>query len=89
MFEVMAVSSSLVFLGLLMVGIGVLLVWFSYRPREGGRHAEGRVTGVFFIGPVPIVVGGEGGWRLAGVVALIAFVFVVAVVVSQPGVMGG
>lgn len=71
-----------------MVGAGVLLVWFSYKPREGGR-AGGRVTGVFFIGPVPIVVGGEGGWRVAGVVALIVFVFVVAVAVSQPGVFGG
>jgi len=84
----MAVSSSLLFLGLLMVGAGVLLVWFSYRPRER-RRFEGRATGVFFIGPVPIVVGGEGGWRLAGFVALIVFVFVVAVVVSQPGVIGG
>ena len=85
----MAVSSSFVFLGLLMVGVGVLLVWFSYRPHERGRRADGRVTGVFFIGPIPIVVGGEGGWRLAGVVALIVFVFVVAAVVSQPGVIGG
>ena len=84
----MAVSSSLLFLGLLMVGAGVLLVWFSYRPREG-RRFEGRATGVFFIGPVPIVVGGEGGWRLAGFVALIVFVFVVAVAVSQPGVISG
>ena len=72
-----------------MVGAGVLLVWFSYRPREDGRRVEGRATGVLFIGPVPIVVGGEGGWRLAGVVALIVFVFVVAVAVSQPGVVGG
>ena len=85
----MTASSSLLFLGLLMVGAGVLLVWFSYRPQEGGRRLEGRATGVFFIGPVPIVVGGEGGWRLAGVVALIVFVFVVAVAVSQPGVIGG
>jgi uncharacterized membrane protein len=84
----MAVSSSLLFLGLLMVGAGVLLVWFSYKPRDG-RRVEGRATGVFFIGPVPIVVGGEGGWRLAGFVALIVFVFIVAVAVSQPGVIGG
>jgi uncharacterized membrane protein len=83
----MAVSSMLL-LGLLMVGAGVLLVWFSYRPREGGRSG-GRATGVFFIGPVPVVIGGEGGWRLAGFVALIVFVFVVAVAVSQPGVIGG
>ncbi len=85
----MAVSSSLLFMGLLMVGAGVLLVWFSYRPREGRRRVQGRATGVFFIGPVPIVVSGEGGWRLAGVVALIVFVFIVTVAVSQPGVIGG
>ena len=85
----MAVSSSLLFVGLLMVGAGVLLVWFSYRPREGRRRVQGRATGVFFIGPVPFVVSGEGGWRLAGVVALIVFVFIVTVAVSQPGVIGG
>lgn len=79
----------MLFLGLLMVGAGVLLVWLSYRPREGRRRLEGSATGVFFIGPVPIVVGGEGGWRLAGVIALIVFAFVVAVAVSQPGVIGG
>ena len=84
----MAGSSSLLLLGLLMVGAGVLLVWFSYRPREG-RRSGGRAVGVFFIGPVPIVVGGEGGWRLAGFAVLIVFVFVVAVAVSQPGVIGG
>ena len=84
----MAGSSILLLLGLMMVGAGVLMVWFSYRPREGGR-AGGRATCVFFIGPVPIVVGGEGGWRVAGFVALIVFVFVVAVAVSQPGVFGG
>lgn len=83
----MAASSSLLLLGLLMVGLGVLLVWLSYRPREGERPGV-RATGVFFIGPVPIVVGGEGGWRLAGVMALILFVVVVALAVSQPGVLG-
>jgi len=82
----LVVSAPLLGLGLLMICAGALLVWYSYRGGEG--RVETRAAGVFFFGPIPIVFGG-GRRMFAVVAALVVLLFVLSLVLSQPGSFWG
>ena len=77
-------STPLLLSGFLLIAVGILLLIFSY----GGRGVEGRGFGILFIGPIPILFGGEGRrWMLIALLA--ALLFLLFMVISmRPHMVG-
>jgi uncharacterized membrane protein len=75
----MGVSSGFVFIGLLMVLVGVIFIYLSIRatPSEINREKDG----IRYIGPLPIVVDGERKWILF---ALLVTTFIILYLVTKP-----
>ncbi|HUV55270.1 MAG TPA: DUF131 domain-containing protein [Candidatus Krumholzibacteriaceae bacterium] len=67
----MEVSSGLLFVGVALTLLGALLVYLSLRAGPG--ELDAKAAGVIFIGPIPIIVGGNRKWIIAalGVTAII------------------
>ncbi|KON30863.1 hypothetical protein AC482_02620 [miscellaneous Crenarchaeota group-15 archaeon DG-45] len=83
----MAVSAPMFVLGLSMAAIGTVMLFLSFRPREGRERFEHGGMGVIFIGPLPIALGGRGRWVLVGMaIAVVTILFLVAS--ARPDLIG-
>ena len=68
-------SIPLLLLGFVLIAAGIVLLILSY----GGGRVEGRGFGILFIGPIPIIFGGEGKrWLLIAFLAAIFFLLILA-----------
>ncbi|MBN2334313.1 DUF131 domain-containing protein [Candidatus Bathyarchaeota archaeon] len=67
----MEVSGNVLIIGVALTLIGVFMVYLSLRARPG--EVDAKATGIIFIGPIPIIVGGGRKWIIAaiGVTAII------------------
>ena len=85
----MGISAPLFGLGFAMTVIGALLLLVSFRSGEDDeRGFEYRSTGIIFIGPIPIVLGGRGKWVFIGIAAAVVIAFLVVLTMAQPSPLG-
>lgn len=81
----MAVSTPVLGLGLAMMGLGVFLVLLSIWPRDEEAVVESRSVGVIFVGPIPIVLGGNRKWLFAAILGGSIVALLLAVALIRPG----
>jgi uncharacterized membrane protein len=79
----MGVSSGFVFIGLLMVLVGVIFIYLSIRATPS--EINGEKDRIRYIGPLPIVVEGERKWIL---LALLVTTFIILYLVTKPMYLG-
>ena len=79
----MAVSTPV--LGLAMMSLGVFLVLLSIWPRDEKTVVESRSVGVIFVGPIPIVLGGNRKWLFAAILGSSIVALLLAVALIGPG----
>lgn len=84
----MSLSTPLLGLGLVLVGVGVLMFLLSFRSTEEIGDLEHRAAGVVFIGPIPIVFGGRGRWTLFGIVVVVVIFLLMMFAMAQPELIG-
>lgn len=72
----MAVSGSYLFLGVFMTLTGILMVYLSLRAKPEEVRARG--FGIFFLGPIPLIIGGRRKWIVTalGIASIIMFFLV-------------
>lgn len=84
----MSVSPQALGLGLTMSGLGTILLLLSFRSKLEKAETDFKASGVIFLGPIPIALGGKSIWTIIGLaVTVVALIFVVAVV-AQPEILG-
>jgi uncharacterized membrane protein len=81
----MAVSTTVLGLGLVMMGLGIFLVLLSIWPRDEETVVESRSIGVIFIGPIPIILGGNRKWVFAVILGGSIVALLLAVALIRPG----
>ena len=83
----MSVTLQALGLGLTMSGFGAVLLLLSLRSKLEKEAADFKASGVIFIGPIPIVLGGRSIWTIFGLaISVVAFIFVAAVM-AQPDIL--
>ena len=84
----MSVSPQALGLGLTMSGLGAILLLLSLRSKLEQAETDFKATGVIFLGPIPLVLGGKSIWTIIGLaITMVALIFVAAVV-AQPEILG-
>jgi uncharacterized protein (TIGR00304 family) len=84
----MSVSPQTLGLGLTMSGLGAILLLLSLRSKLEQAETDFKSSGVIFLGPIPIVLGGKSIWTIIGLaITMVALIFVAAVV-AQPEILG-
>jgi len=84
----MSVSPQALGLGLTMSGLGTILLLLSVRSKLEKAETNFKTSGVIFIGPIPIVLGGKSIWTIIGLaIGVVALIFVAAVM-AQPDIIG-
>ena len=84
----MSVSQQALGLGLTMSGLGTILLLLSFRSKLEKAHTNFKASGVIYIGPIPIVLGGKSIWTIIGVALSVVALIFVAAVVAQPDILG-
>ena len=83
----MSVSPQALGLGLTMSGLGTILLLLSVRSKLEKYETNFKASGVIFIGPIPIVLGGKSIWTIIGLaIGVVALIFVAAVM-AQPDII--
>ncbi len=84
----MSVSPLALGFGLTMSGLGTILLLLSFRSKLEKAETDFKATGVIFLGPIPLVLGGKSIWTIIGLaITMVALIFVAAVV-AQPEILG-
>ena len=84
----MSVSPQALGLGLTMSGLGTILLLLSLRSKLEKAETVFKASGVIFLGPIPIVLGGKSIWTIIGLaITAVALIFVAAVL-AQPEILG-
>lgn len=84
----MSVTPQALGLGLTMSGLGTILLLLSFRSKLEKAETNFKASGVIFIGPIPIALGGKSIWSIIGLaIAVVALIFVAAVM-AQPDIIG-
>ncbi len=84
----MSVSPQALGLGLTMSGLGAILLLLSLRSKLEQAETDFKATGVIYLGPIPLVLGGKSIWTIIGLaITMVALIFVAAVV-AQPEILG-
>jgi len=84
----MVVSAPLLIFGLSLMAVGVAMLLLSLRPRDRMEDVEHRGVAVFFLGPIPIVLGGKGRWALIGVTVAVVIALLLVVASMNPDLIG-
>jgi uncharacterized membrane protein len=83
----MSVSPQALGLGLTMSGLGTILLLLSLRSKLEKAETVFKASGVIFLGPTPIVLGGKSIWTIIGLaIGVVALIFVAAVM-AQPDII--
>jgi len=84
----MSVTPQALGLGLTMSGLGTILLLLSFRSKLEKAETNFKASGVIFIGPISIALGGKSIWSIIGLaIAVVALIFVAAVM-AQPDIIG-
>jgi len=84
----MSVSPQALGLGLTMSGLGTILLLLSLRSKLEKAETVFKASGVIFLGPISIVLGGKSIWTIIGLaIGVVALIFVAAVM-AQPDIIG-
>ncbi len=84
----MSISQQALGLGLTMSGLGTILLLMSFRSKLEKAQTSFKASGVIYLGPIPIILGGKSIWTIIGLaVAVVALIFIAAVV-AQPDIRG-
>jgi uncharacterized protein (TIGR00304 family) len=84
----MSVSPQALGLGLTMSGLGTILLLLSLRSKLEKAETVFKASGVIFLGPIPIVLGGKSIWTIIGLAITVVALIFVAAVVAQPEILG-
>jgi uncharacterized membrane protein len=83
----MSVTPQALGLGLTMSGLGTVLLLLSFRSKLERVRTGFKTSGVIFLGPIPLVLGGKSIWTIIGLaISVVALIFVAAVV-AQPEIL--
>ena len=83
----MSISPQAIGLGLTMSGLETILLLLSFRSKLEKAETEFKASGVIFLGPIPIVLGGKSIWTIIGLaIAVVAIIFVAAAA-AQPEIL--
>ena len=83
----MSISPQALGLGLTMSGLGTILLLLSLRSKLEKEVTGFKASGVIFIGPIPIVLGGKSIWTIIGMAIVFVALIFVAAVMAQPEVL--
>jgi uncharacterized protein (TIGR00304 family) len=83
----MSVSPLALGFGLTMSGLGTILLLLSFRSKLEKAETDFKASGVIFLGPIPIVLGGKSIWTIIGLAITVVALIFVAAVVSQPEIL--
>lgn len=72
-------------IGILTTALGFLMVLLSLR--ASSEELEHRSTGIIFVGPIPIILGGKRTWITVAMVTAFIIVFIF-LAVYQPQLVG-
>ncbi len=84
----MIASPPLLGLGLAITGVGILMILLSLRPRDERGETRHEAAGVIFIGPIPIIIGGNGRWTIIGIAVITIIAFMILMALAQPNLLG-
>ena len=84
----MSVSPQALGLGLTMSGLGTILLLLSLRSKLEKAETVFKASGVIFLGPNPIVLGGKSIWTIIGLAITVVALIFVAAVLAQPEILG-
>ncbi len=84
----MSISPQALGLGLTMSGLGTILLLLSFRAKLEKAETDFKATGVIFLGPISLVLGGKSIWTIIGVAITVVALIFVAAVVAQPEILG-
>ncbi len=73
--------------GLTMSGLGTILLLLSFRSKLEKAETDFKASGVIFLGPIPIVLGGKSIWTIIGLAITVVALIFVAAVVAQPEIL--
>ena len=82
----MSVSPQALGLGLTMSGLGAILLLLSLRSKLEKAETDFKASGVIFLGPIPIVLGGKSIWTIIGLAITVVALIFVAAVFAQPDI---
>jgi len=80
----MEVSASLLRLGLALTGLGIILLLLSLRRRYESESIEFSASGVVFIGPIPIILGGRYKWAVIGIAVFVVIILYATAMAAPP-----
>ena len=83
----MSVSPLALGFGLTMSGLGTILLLLSFRSKLEKAETDFKASGVIFLGPIPIVLGGKSIWTIIGLAITVVALIFVAAVVAQPEIL--
>ena len=83
----MSISPLALGFGLTMSGLGTILLLLSFRSKLEKAETDFKASGVIFLGPIPIVLGGKSIWTIIGLAITVVALIFVAAVVSQPEIL--
>ena len=83
----MSVSPLALGFGLTMSGLGTILLLLSFRSKLEKAETDFKASGVIFLGPIPIELGGKSIWTIIGLAITVVALIFVAAVVSQPEIL--
>jgi uncharacterized membrane protein len=83
----MNVSAPSLGLGLALTGLGTTLLLLSFNQRNDNGK-EHHYTGVIFLGPIPIPLGGRNRWTTVGNAVVVMIFLFVAAAMAQPKILG-
>ena len=84
----MSISQQALGLGLTMSGLGTILLLLSFRSKLEKAQTNFKASGVIYLGPIPIVLGGKSIWTIIGLALSVVALIFVAAVVAQPDILG-
>ena len=71
-----------------MSGLGTILLLLSFRSKLEKAQTNFKASGVIYLGPIPIVLGGKSIWTIIGLALSVVALIFVAAVVAQPDILG-
>jgi len=80
----MEVSAPMLRAGLALTGLGVVLLLLSLRRRHESDSMEFRSTGVLFLGPIPIILGGKNKWAIIGIAIFVVIIIYITSTATLP-----
>jgi uncharacterized membrane protein len=84
--RIMEVSNGFLLLGIVMTLVGIFMVYLSLRAKP--EEVKTRGLGIFFLGPIPIIIGGSRKWIITALSIVFIIMFFLATKNIRPDLIG-